>query len=187
VALAVIAPAVTMVAVVDASENCVNAVINTFFTSFTFGYFLVFAYEVIATTVIRLGVFRWFEPDVFSLTPRVPVPIVPWVLRENKYRPKRITLFAADFCTSCIACPMIEEYVKLKILQWTVDLPRNFNWINRSSTKRRNKRRVAEALVRQPGEFDVVNANQYLTVSMPIALELKMQSSSCMQTSFRSD
>jgi hypothetical protein len=45
-------------------------------------------------------------------------------LREKQYKPKRITLFAADFTASCLASPIIEEYLKLKVVQWTCKLPR---------------------------------------------------------------
>jgi hypothetical protein len=92
--------------------------------SFTLGYTLAFVLEIIVTTALRLGVFMIWEPAIFSLTPKVPSIILPWVLREKQYRPKRITLFAADFATSCVASPIIEEYLKLKIVQWTASLPR---------------------------------------------------------------
>jgi hypothetical protein len=124
VSLAIIAPVVDMIAVFDARENDLNSVINTFFTSFTVGYTLTFIVEILATTILRLAVFCLLEPDVFSLTPRVPIPLLPWVLRENRYRPKRITLFAADFGTSCVVCPIVEEYFKLRVLQWTTRLRR---------------------------------------------------------------
>lgn len=38
----------------------------------------------------------------------------------QNYRPKRITLFAADFLTSCVACPIIEEVVKMWIVKLCV-------------------------------------------------------------------
>jgi hypothetical protein len=124
VSLALIAPAVQILSVCDARENDMNALVNTFFVSFTFGYLLTFAAEIIATTMVRLAVFYLFEPRIFTVTPTVPSLVLPWVLRDIKYRPKRITLFAADFGTSCVACPMIEEYIKLMVLRWTVSLPR---------------------------------------------------------------
>ena len=98
--------------------------IGTFHVSFTLGYALAFILEIIVTTLLRLGVFLLWEPAIFSLTPEVPSVILPWVLREKQYRPKRITLFACDFGASCIASPIIEEYLKLKIVQWTAFLPR---------------------------------------------------------------
>ena len=88
------------------------------------GYILAFVSEIVVTTLLRLGVFLLWEPAIFSLTPDVPTIILPWVLREKQYRPKRITLFACDFGASCIASPVIEEYLKLKIVQWTAFLPR---------------------------------------------------------------
>ena len=98
--------------------------IGTFHVSFTLGYILAFISEIVVTTVVRLGVFKIWEPSIFSLTPQVPSIILPWVLREKQYKPKRITLFAADFGASCIASPIIEEYLKLKVVQWTCKLPR---------------------------------------------------------------
>jgi hypothetical protein len=124
VSLAAIVPAVNMLTVFDSRHNDVNAVLNSFFVAFSFGYVWTLVMEIVVTTLVRLAVFCWFEPDIFRLTPSVPVPVLPWVLRDNLYRPKRITLFAADFGTTCVACPIIEEYVKLKLLQWTTKLPR---------------------------------------------------------------
>jgi hypothetical protein len=124
VSLALVAPAIQLLSVFDARENDINASVNTFFVAFTLGYLLTFAIEIVATTLIRLAVFYVLEPKIFSLTPIVPVPVLPWVLRDIQYRPKRITLFAVDFATSCVACPLIEEYVKLVLLRWTVKLPR---------------------------------------------------------------
>jgi hypothetical protein len=98
--------------------------VNALYEAITVGYGLAFLLQILFTTLIRLAVFAWFEPDVFKLTPRVPALVLPWVLRENQYRPKRITLFAADYATSCVAGPIIEEYIKLKILQWSSSLPR---------------------------------------------------------------
>jgi hypothetical protein len=133
--LSLIAPAVYMLSVLDTRENDINSVVNSFFVSFTLGYVGTMIIEIVVTTLLRLAAFCLFEPEVFSLTPKVPVPILPWVLRENQYRPKRITLFAADFGTSCVACPIIEECVKLCLLRWSTNLPRcvhaqsAFSWI----------------------------------------------------------
>jgi hypothetical protein len=124
VSLATIAPALFMLSVFDARENDINSVVKTFYFSFTAGYVLTFATEIVATTCIRLFIFRWLEKEAFSSAPRVPAPVLPWVLREINYRPKRISLVAADFLTTCIASPIIEEYMKLKLLEWTVDLSR---------------------------------------------------------------
>jgi len=104
----------------------VSCIINTFHTAFTVGYFSSFLLEVILTTIIRLGVFLIWEPTIFSLTPTVPIVVLPWTLREHHYHPKRITLFVADFFTSCVAAPVVEEFIKLKVLELCVKLPRNF-------------------------------------------------------------
>lgn len=136
--------------------------------------------------------------------------VLPWVLRENRYRPKRITLFAADFGTSCIACPIIEEYIKLRILQWSVKLPRyvslvslcsfcqealvrttvsdhsacysindrNFHWVvktkSSSTSKKKKKRRVAEMILRSPGEREVTTVNKYVAQMLATSIGLKI-------------
>jgi hypothetical protein len=124
VCLSTIAPVFYFLTVFDAHENDINSVTNSFFFTYFLGYTGTFLVELLTTTLLRLFVFWWFEPTVFSLTPKVPLLVLPWVLREMKYRPKRITLFAADFGTSCIACPVIEECAKLFLLQRTSKLPR---------------------------------------------------------------
>jgi hypothetical protein len=177
VLLATIAPAITFLSVFDAGLNDINAVCNTFFTSFTAGYLVAFVCEILATTAVRLGVFCWLEPKIFQLAPKVPIPVIPWVLREIRYRPKRITLVAADFGTSCVASPIVEEYIKLKVLQWTTSqLGRNFNWVTKTSTRDGKRRRVAEAIVRPPGVVDqeIVSANQYVTQMLAVSLGLKL-------------
>ena len=123
VCLSTIAPALYLLFVFDPRENDVNTVVNIFVVTFFFGYTGIYIMELIATTIVRLALFVWLEPNVFSLTPKVPLPVLPWVLRDWHYRPKRITLFAADFATSCIACPIIEECVKFFLLQRISKLP----------------------------------------------------------------
>ena len=133
--------------------------IGTFHVSFTLGYALAFFAEVITTTLVRLGVFKIWEPAIFNLTPEVPSIILPWVLREKQYKPKRITLFAADFAASCIASPVIEEVIKLKVVQWTCRLPRNFRTGNSSKGKGRKKCFP----VRSIDSPQVTNINCYIT------------------------
>ena len=176
VSLAVIVPVINLLGVFDGKENDINSVIHTFFSAFTAGYGLTFIMEIAVATLIRLGVFACLERDIFTLTPRAPALVLPWVLRDVKYRPKRITLFAADFCTSCVASPIIEEYVKLLILQWTVNLPRNFRSVTKTKNIKGKKRsrRVVEAIVRLPGEPEVVNANPYVTHMLAASLGIKL-------------
>ena len=117
--------------------SAIHALIHSFYSSFVFGYLWVFVLEIAWTTVLRLGIFFFWEPDMFGVKfpwssepasafvrPEAspPLLILPWVLREYKYKPKRITLLAADIVTSCIACPIIEEFAKLRLLQWTMSL-----------------------------------------------------------------
>jgi hypothetical protein len=127
VCLSAISPAFYMVSVFDARMNDINSVTNTFFVTFFLGYAGIFVSEIVVTTLLRLVIFLFLEREVFALTPRVPIVVLPWVLRDMKYRPKRITLFAADFVTSCVVCPVIEECVKLLLLQLTTSLPRYIN------------------------------------------------------------
>lgn len=174
VSLSVIAPLLTVLFVFDARENDINSWINTFFVSYTFGYALTFGLEIISTTLVRLGVFHWLEPNVFSFLPSVPLPVLPWVLKDIGYRPKRITLFAADVATSCIVAPVVEEAVKLKLLEWTTNLPKNFKWTVRESKKSKRKRKVAEAIVRGHGEKDIINANKFVSQMLAVSLGLKL-------------
>lgn len=177
VALAGLVPITNMLLVFDGKENDINSVVGAFFVSSSVGYVVTFCAEIAITTVLRLALFRWLEPKVFSLTPTVPLAILPWVLRENKYRPRRITLFAADFLTSCVASPIIEEYIKLVILGICVSLPVNFKWTEEKHKANGTKSkvvRVAEAVVRQPGESEVVNANPYITHMLAVSLGVKL-------------
>lgn len=148
---------------------------TSFYSSFTVGYALSFGLQLLCTTLIRLGVFLFWEPNIFELSPKVPLPVLPWVVREIKYRPKRITLFVADFLTSCVASPIIEEYVKLLMLHWSVNLPRNFQWYLKTTIKKKKKktRRVAEA-ARQPNEMSVTNINSYVTHMLAVSLGIKL-------------
>jgi hypothetical protein len=125
-ALATIGPAVIFFSISEPEQNQdINPIINTFFVSFTVGYVVTYCVEILATTGIRLAVFGWLEPSVFrQLIPKVPLFILPWVLHDNNYRPKRITLFVADLISSCVAAPIIEEYSKLLLFQSATNLPR---------------------------------------------------------------
>lgn len=123
-ALTIVAPLLVFLLIVDMTKNNINDLIGGFSNAFTFGYLGCFASQIVAATLIRLGVFLFLEPKVFDLAPDVPLPIIPWVLKENKYRPKRITLFVQDFIASCVIGPILEELFKLLILQRSVDLPK---------------------------------------------------------------
>jgi len=62
------------------------------------------------------------------------------VLRREGYRPKRITLFVGDLLTSCLLSPIVEETVKLLMVEWCVRLPKNYSWVK--GERRRKKHRV---------------------------------------------
>jgi len=120
--------------------------------------------------------------------------ILPWVLREYKYRPKRITLLAADILTSCVACPIIEEFVKLRLLQWTMPLSKNFAWVRKCSKhyhKKQKKKMIAEPIKsidetdessaapanRRHGagslDGNVTNINPYIAGMLAVSLGIK--------------
>jgi len=175
-----IAPLITFLLVLDVRENDLNSLVNTFYTSATMGYCIAFILEIFVTTIIRIGVFMIWEPSIFSLTPDVPLIILPWTLREQSYRPKRITLFAADFAATCVAAPIIEEFMKLKVVQLSTKLPRNYHWRklpkNESSGKKKKKRRtkyVLEEIERKPGEAAVTNINSYASHMLAASLGMK--------------
>jgi hypothetical protein len=175
VSLAFVAPLTNFLLVCDARENDINSVITSFYTAFTVGYVVSFGLEILWTTAIRLGIFALFERNIFELSPKVPTLVLPWVLREIKYRPKRITLFLADFLTSCVASPIVEEYIKLNILHLTANLPRNFQWYTKIIRKghRKKRRRVAESAVK-PGEPEVTNINSYVTHMLAVSVGMKL-------------
>jgi hypothetical protein len=172
--LAAIAPIISLVSVYDGKFNNINTAIGTFYISLTLGYTLAFLSEVVVTTIVRLGVFKIWEPDIFSLTSEVPTPILPWVLREKAYKPKRITLFAADFASSCIAAPIIEEVLKLKICQWTSKLPRNFKPVKVQKGKRKRSKKTVAQAVRSIDAPQVTNVNCYVVQMLAASLGLKL-------------
>eukprot|EP00571_Detonula_confervacea_P012469 CAMPEP_0172306318 /NCGR_PEP_ID=MMETSP1058-20130122/7411_1 /TAXON_ID=83371 /ORGANISM="Detonula confervacea, Strain CCMP 353" /LENGTH=1113 /DNA_ID=CAMNT_0013018159 /DNA_START=164 /DNA_END=3502 /DNA_ORIENTATION=- len=172
--LAAIAPIVSLLAVYDVKYNNINTAIGTFHVSFTLGYALAFISEIVVTTVVRLGVFKIWEPAIFSLTPKVPSIILPWVLREKQYKPKRITLFAADFGASCVASPIIEEYLKLKVVQWTCKLPRNFKQNRKVQKGKRRRKQNTLQPVRSIDAPQVTNINCYVTQMLAASLGLKL-------------
>lgn len=184
VSLVLIAPVIISISVFDAKESDINRAISTFTSTFTLGYVMCFVCEVVWTTILRLGVFLVWEPQIFKLTPRVPMVVLPWVLRENKYRPKRITLFAADFATSCVAAPIIEEYIKLKLVQLGGRLPRNYRKVkkkrerdassNKNKAKKKRKRYALEKIERAPGEAEVTNVNVFVTQMLAASVGLKL-------------
>ena len=169
-----------LLAVMEREQNNLNTLIGTFYASATLGFSLAFILELVVTTLIRLAVFVIWEPSVFSLTPDVPLIILPWALRENNYRPKRITLLVADLIATCLAAPVIEEYVKLKVVQLVTKLPRNFirkkkenSTSGKKKKKNGRKKYVLEAVDRQPGEEEVTNINSYVSHLMAASIGMK--------------
>lgn len=159
-------------------KTTVATLISAFYNAFTWGYCLLFGLQIAAATFIRLAIFFKWERPVFDMTPHIPLVIVPWVLREHGYKPKRITLIVQDFVTSCLLCPILEEYTKLVLLQMT-KLPKNFQW-KRAKHKRgyshNNKNRmVAEPILDQSEE--VINVNAYVSNMLAVTLGIKLADS----------
>lgn len=172
-------------------KTTMSKLISAFFNSFTWGYCLLFALQVGATTLARLAIFFRWERPVFDLTPKIPVLIIPWVLRENGYKPKRITLIVQDFVASCLLSPIIEEYLKVVLLQMT-RLPKNFKWKKASKHhhhKKKSSRQVAELIENSQGG-EVTNVNAYISNMLAVTLGIKLADSIrrvCMYTKPQND
>jgi len=179
-------PTILSLSVIDSKICDLNKLISTFYISATLGYSLSFMVEIIVTGLIRLGVFWIWEPSIFALTPTVPLIILPFTVREHNYRPKRITLFVADFVATCVAAPIIEEYVKLKVVQLSTQLPRNFRRVKKIDTRKKHKKKkrgkkhkqkykhVMEPIELAPGEEPVTNINKYASHMLAASLGMKM-------------
>jgi len=164
--------------IVISKKNYLNVLVSTFYTACTVGYFASFLLEIIFTTIIRIGVFLLWEPSIFSLTPSIPIIVLPWTLREHKYRPKRLTLFVADLVTTCVVAPIIEEYMKLKVVQLSARLPKNYHFVKNvdktRKNKSRNKKKKLQAIYRNPGEEDVTSINSYVSHFLMASIGLKL-------------
>jgi len=157
-------------------KTTMSKLVSAFFNSFTWGYCLLFSLQVVATTLARLAIFFRWERPVFDLTPKIPVLIIPWVLRENGYKPKRITLLVQDFVASCLLGPIIEEYLKVVLLRMT-KLPKNFQWKKATSSqkKKNGTRHIAELIENPNGE--VTNVNAYISNMLAVTLGIKLADS----------
>ena len=115
--LTCIPPMVVSALVVDRASIRLSHLVNGFYYAFTIGYVVTFVLEILWATLIRLAVFAIWEPNVFDMTPQVPLITVPWVLRDQKYLVKPITLIVQDLVTSVAICPLMEEWIKLVIFK----------------------------------------------------------------------
>ena len=164
------------------SDNAtdVNAIIHIFYTSFTYGYLATFLLEALLATALRIAVFSIWEPAaLFELTPRIPLPVLPWVLRGEGYRPKRITLFVADLAVSCVAAPIVEELVKLKVVQWYGRLPRNYYYYAASTSSSSSVTTATAAAATAAGAAtgEVTDINTHITTMLACSLGLKLADS----------
>ena len=106
------------------------------------------------------------------------------------YRPKRITLFVADLAVSCVAAPIVEELVKLKVVQWYGRLPRNYysSAASSSSSSVTTTATTAAAVgggAGGGGEGEVTDINTHITTMLACSLGLKLADSTrriCMYT-----
>jgi hypothetical protein len=123
--LSCVGPIIMLISVFDAKYvHDINSIVHTFFMAATVGYVLTYAAESIASSIIRLVVYKWIEPRVFEdLLLKLPVVAIPWVIHDNRYKPNKIALFVANVVCSGVSAA-IEEYAKLLLLSRTVELPK---------------------------------------------------------------
>ena len=119
------APWMVMTKVFRRCDANINQVIHTFVRSFTIGYVSTVVIEVIVATCIRLVVLRWLEPSIFRLCPHIPDIFLPWQLREcdatltqGGTHISHMTRIIISLLTTCIAVPVLEEYIKLVLFRW---------------------------------------------------------------------
>jgi hypothetical protein len=157
-------------------KTTTSTLVNAFCNAFSFGYCLLFCLQVVGTTFIRLGIFFKWERSILNLTPDIPLVIIPWVLREHGYKPKRITLIVQDFVASCLLSPILEEYLKLILLQRS-KLPKNFQW--RAAPKNRKNRTPIAETIHGPNNTskEVTNVNAYISNMLAVTLGIKLADS----------
>lgn len=204
----ILPPLVVAALVVDPIQHYHNAntlpgsLVSAFYYAFTIGYVGTFALEIVAATITRLITFWWWEPNVFAMAPQVPLVVIPWVLRDQKYLVKPITLIVQDLVTSAVVCPFLEEWVKLILLQRTIALGKNFRWVRKPSRRNPRKRKwVAEPILPPPAHQQqlpsdilyhhhryhddedeanlqtpgqIVNVNHYVSGMLAVSLGLKL-------------
>mmetsp|Transcript_2853 Transcript_2853/g.3986 ORF Transcript_2853/g.3986 Transcript_2853/m.3986 type:complete len:458 (+) Transcript_2853:82-1455(+) len=132
-ATSLIGPILIVLTIHDGSKVDADTLISVFFSSFTWGYLLVCGMEIALTTIYRLVVLKYMEPDAFALCPDVPSIYLPWVLKENGYNVKPLTSFVSDFFVFCLFAPIVEEVIKVFIARTSKKIPK---------IKRNSKRNV---------------------------------------------
>jgi hypothetical protein len=69
---------------------------------------------------ICIYLFSVFDPSAFNLSPDIPPVLFPWLLSNQFYLPKRITLLLSTILDNCIVAPLIEEYFKYLLFKFFV-------------------------------------------------------------------
>jgi len=111
-------PAFLMVAIFRGADADVNAMIGLFVSAFFLGYPILYVLELLLISLARVAILKLTDPKVFErLCPRVPGLILPWMFREEKYLPSRLTTLLFSAVSSCVVAPVVEEFFKLKLLR----------------------------------------------------------------------
>lgn len=83
ITLPTIVPIITFLLTFEAKFTNANKLVNIFYSGVTFAFPVIFAFEIVAATFCRLLTFVFWESEVFSMTPKIPTIVLPWVLREQ--------------------------------------------------------------------------------------------------------
>lgn len=111
-------PAFILAVIFRGADADVNAMIGLFVSAFFLGYPILYVLELLLISLARVAILKVTDPNVFErLCPRVPGLILPWMLREEKYIPSRLTTLLFSAVSSCAVAPAVEEFFKLKLLR----------------------------------------------------------------------
>lgn len=113
-------PVVLLALIYRPEDANINAVVDQFVRSVFLDYPLLCLVEVLAVTIIRLGVLRVLEPQVFKLCEHVPSIFLPWRLALYDYYPSGLTLSTFLSISNIVAAPLIEEVFKARVLSGAI-------------------------------------------------------------------
>lgn len=106
-------PILLMCFMYNGKELNINELVQCYHCGFTTGYLFSFGLEIILATITRVSSFWFFDRSIFEMLQDIPVIYIPWVWKDEGYRPRMLALFLSEFLLSCIAAPVVEESVKL--------------------------------------------------------------------------
>jgi len=112
-------PVLTMFSMFRNRDANINTAIDVFVRSLSLTFPMVWLVQAIFATVLRLGVLRVLEPDVFKIK-SVPIFLLPWSLADNDYFPSRTTMAVMSTLNICFMSPIVEEVLKVVLLKSTL-------------------------------------------------------------------